>query len=382
MALTDFWTRNYRSIKDVWLKLDRISVIVGPNGSGKSNLYRAMYLVASSATGRLARSIAEEGGMPSILWSGRYGKKEKSSRVDFSVRFNDMQYDLTCGVIPPQFQRRFFHSDLEIKRERLYLLNDGSKSLVLDRGRAEAQVRDQNGKMVDYTMQIPINESILSSLREPYKYPRLSDAREELLRWRFYHHFRTDRHSPLRKPQYPTFTPLMAHDGSDFVSALASIEVSGNWEELEQCIEDAFPGAAIWIEETSRGLRLKMQAPGFRRPFDASEISDGTLQYLCLLTALFSLDPPTLLVINEPETSIHPDLFEPLARLFIRASENSQIWITTHSRDLADYIIEYSGYSPLELEKVEGETRLVGVGLGGYRESEEDDAEEDAEILQ
>jgi hypothetical protein len=45
------------------------------------------------------------------------------------------------------------------------------------------------------------------------------------------------------------------------------------------------------------------------------------------------------------------------------------VWITTHSRDLADSIVELSGYSPIELEKVEGETKLVGVAMGRFRES-------------
>jgi predicted ATPase len=87
------------------------------------------------------------------------------------------------------------------------------------------------------------------------------------------------------------------------------------------------------------------------------------------------LDPPSVLVINEPETSIHPDLFEPLARLLVEASHKSQIWITTHSRDLSDFIVELSGYSPIELEKVAGETKLVGVGLGGYREPVKDEGD-------
>ena len=45
-------------------------------------------------------------------------------------------------------------------------------------------------------------------------------------------------------------------------------------------------------------------------------------------------------------------------------------------------ILEYSGYDPLELEKVKGETRLVGVGLGGYKypEDEDDDDKEGSEV--
>lgn len=377
MALTDFWIHNYRSIRNVWLKLDRLNVIVGPNGAGKSNMYRAIYLMSCAATGRLSRSVAEEGGVQSSMWSGNYGSKDLK-HVQLSIKLNDMQYDLAFSSIPKMMrpEESLFRKDLEIKKEELYLLKGTVKSKIMQRGRAEVKVRDAKGVMSDYTMRIPINESILSGIREPHKYPQLSALRQELLSWRFYHHFRTDRDSPLRKNQFPVMTPTMAHDGSDLVSAIGTIMEFGDRQGFENALDDAFPGATVRVENTHTGLQLLLEMPDLHRPLEAREMSDGTLQYLCLLTAFYSLDPASVLVINEPETSIHPDLFEPLARLLVDASHRSQVWITTHSRDLSDYIVELSGYSPLELEKVHGETKLVGVKLGGYREPELDDNDE------
>ena len=88
-------------------------------------------------------------------------------------------------------------------------------------------------------------------------------------------------------------------------------------------------------------------------------MSDGTLHYLCLLAALLSPRPPTLLALNEPEASVHPDLIGPLAKLIVRASEGSQVWITTHSQSLAEAIRLETGIPPIRLEKLEGETRVV-----------------------
>ena len=152
----------------------------------------------------------------------------------------------------------------------------------------------------------------------------------------------------------------------------------GEWHKFERSLDEAFPGAILIINKTRNALRLAMQYPGIERPLDASELSDGTLQYLCLLASLYSLNAPPLLVLNEPETSVHPDLFEPLARLLVSASEESQIWITTHSSELSDYILDLTGYSPIVLEKVNGETRLVGVKLGDHPDDhDEDDDDED-----
>lgn len=371
--LTDFWIRNYRSIKDVWLKLKRVNVFVGPNGCGKSNMYRAMYLLASTARGQLARHLAEEGGMGSISWGGGYGKSDSRSTL-LSAKLDNLQYELALGR-DSRLRESLFHNDLEVKSERLYSVRDeGVRFSLLDRGRAEVKVRDSHGQTLDYTQRVEPNESVLTGVREPHLFPQLSMLREELLSWRFYHHFRTDRQSPLRKPQLAIGTAVMAEDGSDFVSALGTILEMGRGEDLLDCLEQAFPGSDLSIVPRENGkLRLSMTFPDINRPLDASELSDGTLQYLCLLASVFSLRPPSVLAINEPETSIHPTLFDAMARMLKVASEDSQIWITTHSRELADYMLEYTGCSIWELEKVDGETRLVGVGLGGYKEDEEEE---------
>jgi predicted ATPase len=249
---------------------------------------------------------------------------------------------------------------------------EGVRIGLLDRGRAQVKARDAHGQNLDYTQRVEPNESILTGLREPHLFPQLSNLRQEFLNWRFYHHFRTDRQSPLRKPQLAVATAVMAHDGSDFVSALGTILEMGNGDDMIECLEQAFPGSNLLIAPTENGmLRLSMSFPDINRPLDAAELSDGTLQYLCLLASVFSLRPPSVLAINEPETSIHPSLFEPMAKMLKHASADSQIWITTHSREFADLMLEYTGCSIWELEKVEGETRLVDVGLGGYKEEDE-----------
>ena len=96
--------------------------------------------------------------------------------------------------------------------------------------------------------------------------------------------------------------------------------------------------------------------PDLPRPLEAWEFSDGMLRYLCLLAALLSPRPPSLLALNEPETSLHPDLLPSLAAQIVAASERSQVWVTTHSRALAEGIERLSGVRPVELRKVAGET--------------------------
>src|SRR5207247_329216 len=183
---------------------------------------------------------------------------------------------------------------------------------------SSAWARDGDGRRVSYPMALSDSESVLVQLREPHRFPHLSALREEMLSWRFYHHFRTDAEAPLRHPQVGVRTPVLSHDGRDLAAALQTILEIGDWGGLREAVEHAFPGAELAIhvdgsdDRPGGRLSVRLKMPEFRRAFEAPELSDGTLRYLCLLAALLSPRPPAMLALNEPETSIHPDLLEPL----------------------------------------------------------------------
>ncbi len=383
MALIDFKVEGYRSVRNVWLKLRPVNVIVGPNGCGKSNLYRSMYLLHCAATGRFAQALTEEGGMRSIMWAGERSKSErkKGASLTLSVRFEKFEYRLVCGQVGVDEEKDGpFYADPEIKSEDIYLYGPQHKSVLLKRRRQHIEARDDAGQIKEYALNVLHNESVLTALRDPLRFRELFALREEFLNWRFYHHFRTDLGSPMRKKQVGALTPVLSHDGSDVAAAIQTIETYGEQDALMDSLTAAFPDSEVFVESDEKSRRIIcMRTDGLKRRLDASELSDGTLQYFCLVAALLSARPPSLLALNEPEGSLHPRLFEPLARLIVRASEHTQIWLTTHSRELSDYILEFSGYDPLELKNVEGETVLSGVGLGGYKDYEDDEDQDDTD---
>ena len=192
---------------------------------------------------------------------------------------------------------------------------------------------------------------------------QLAAVSAELKSWRFYHYFRTDADAPARHPQVGVRTPVLDREGRDLAAALQTIREIGDRAGLAHAIDAAFPGAELTISSERARFSLTLQMPEMGREFEARELSDGTLRYLCLLSALMSPRPPSVLALNEPETSLHPDLLEPLAQLITRASEFSQLWITTHSVPLAAAIERISGQAPIRLEKVDGETLVAGARL-------------------
>lgn len=81
------------------------------------------------------------------------------------------------------------------------------------------------------------------------------------------------------------------------------------------------------------------------------------LRYVCLVAALLSVRPPELLVLNEPESSLHPRLLPNLAELIARI--NCQVWVATHSTELAGLVAAHTGEGVVELEMVNGATRIA-----------------------
>ncbi len=93
------------------------------------------------------------------------------------------------------------------------------------------------------------------------------------------------------------------------------------------------------------------------RTIPATRLSDGTLHYLCLLAILLHPEPPPLVVIEEPELGLHPDLLPTLSDLLLAASERSQLIVTTHSDVLVDALTE-TPESIVVCEKHAGQTEM------------------------
>jgi predicted ATPase len=81
------------------------------------------------------------------------------------------------------------------------------------------------------------------------------------------------------------------------------------------------------------------------------------------MAALLTPRPPALMVLNEPETSLHPDLMSSLARLIRHAARHTQVWVVSHSSRLIAALEEDPECESIELEKEMGETRIVGQGI-------------------
>jgi predicted ATPase len=130
---------------------------------------------------------------------------------------------------------------------------------------------------------------------------------------------------------------------------------------LDQAVEDAFPGTRVSVSNVDGRFEVEVRQHGLLRPLKAAELSDGTLRYLLLIAALLTPRPPALLVLNEPETSLHPDLLPALARLISQAARRSQVLVVSHASRLIAALEREPECHPIALEKNYGETRVAGL---------------------
>jgi len=90
--------------------------------------------------------------------------------------------------------------------------------------------------------------------------------------------------------------------------ALQTISEIGDSQGLAAAVDDAFPKSRLVIQNEMGRFTVLMEQHALLRPLAAAELSDGTIRYLLWIAALLTPRPPALMVLNEPETSLHPDL--------------------------------------------------------------------------
>ena len=146
----------------------------------------------------------------------------------------------------------------------------------------------------------------------------------------------------LRSLQDPEGTTSLGGDGSNSAMVLQTIirKSPEDFELINEFIANLLPyKATVRPKEIGDKLTLEFEGDlGGQKSLTlgALSMSDGTLRTLGLLLAVYQQPAPTLIVLEEPDSVIHPGALGTILDVIKVASHRSQVVVTTHSPELLD----------------------------------------------
>ena len=336
------------------LPMRGLNVLLGPNGSGKSNLLEVLSLLRASPKS-LPEPVKEMGGVREWLWKGEGAPKEAT--IDAVVTDPAMKKNLRHVLAIREHGSRFEVADERIEDEDP---DRGKKDAIFFYSYRRGHPALQEFKTAERKLkreQVLPEESILSQVKDPERYPALARLQDAYSNIRLFRNWSFGPGAVLRREQSTHGRSDFLEDGGDNLALVLSKIRSKVKKELSRSLKKLYAG----IEDVAFGIdggsvQMFVEETGGRQ-IPATRLSDGTLRYLCLLAILLHPEPPSLVVIEEPELGLHPDIVPHLAELMTAAAERTQLVVTTHSRMLVDSLSDQPE-SVVVCSKENGETRM------------------------
>lgn len=345
--------------------LEPLNVLIGPNASGKSNLIEVLALLAETPR-NIQHRILLGGGAHEWIWKGSEQLGISSVEVTVESIWEPIRYRLVFT----ETARRFVLVDEVIEKAtppvdpslpyHYYRYQTGkAKITYLSKQDNESKKR--------YVSDIPIEDvdtelSILAQQRGAN--PELTYLANCFERIQFYRSWDFPKAEPPRQPgRLDLPRKYLSELGHNLSSVMNSLLTNpGLKSNIMLRLKRFYPDINdIVFESIGNSIQIFFHEGPLRHPISATNMSDGSLRYLCLLAVLCHPDPPPVICIEEPEIGLHPDIISEVADLLIEASERSQIIVTTHSDTLVDALTDIPE-SIILCEKQNGATGLRRVG--------------------
>lgn len=324
-------------------ELRALNVLIGPNGSGKSNFLEALALL-QAAPDQITRPIRDGGGLNDWLHkSSATASSPEASIEALIVSPKRNAADLKFGFSFRGNGGRFEISDEYLENEHpaagskqpyfFYRWNNGHP--VLNTSNSSIGSRNLQRESIQP------DQSILAQKRDTDLYPELTWVGDQLRSMRLYREWTFGRYAAPRLPQKTDLpNDRLEQDSSNLGLIINRLRMNvAARKQLLEALKLIYTGVEdidVRVEGGTAQVFL-IEANGI---MPATRLSDGTLRYLSLLALLCDPTPPPLIVIEEPELGLHPDILPSLARLLIDASSRTQIIATTHAPALIDALSE------------------------------------------
>lgn len=308
--------RGFKSIAELEeLELRRLNVLIGANGAGKTNFVDFFRLLRAIADESLQKFLHQHGGVDSFFFLG----PRHTRAITAELSFGQNRYAFTLEPTAD--------GEALLAEERTMYEGGGTWS-VISQGVRESvleTLKDAKSRWGDYPGV------------EHYVYAAVSS-------WIVYHFHDTSMLAPMRRDQPVRDRKRLRPDAANIAAFLLHLaeESPGSYGLIRDAIRLIAPYFDDFLlEPEAKGngevVRLEWHQKGSDFPFQPHQLSDGTLRFMCLATALLQPKPPETIVIDEPELGLHPYAITLLAELVKAASERTQVILSTQSPTLLDH---------------------------------------------
>ena len=315
----------FKSIKSTNLKLNDCNILIGANGAGKSNFVQLFRMLIAMRNNNFAKFIMTNGGADSFLHCGI--KTTEEIKIEFGFISNSVNYQGLNHYkvkMTPTMDNTFL-----LEEEREYVTTNwrsyGSPSF-------ESRLKEQKDEKSSDGRWNGVGHFIY----------------EAITNWQIYHFHDTSPSSPMRRSEIIHDNECLREDAANIAPYLLNLKNSESdsftrsYKEIVyavRAIAPFFNDFRLDIQKNGEveNVRLSWQQNGTDFPMQPYHLSDGTIRFICLATALLQPNPPSSIIIDEPELGLHPEAIAVLAELIKSASKRSQIIVSTQSAELINY---------------------------------------------
>lgn len=305
--------RGFKSIREADLEFSSLNVLIGPNGAGKSNLVGIFELLHAIVNERLQVHVAKSGGADSFLHFGR------GTTTSIKLRFWFARNGYECELAPTTDDKLIFEDETTYFRGKGY---DAPFSHGLGSGHVETELVKAVKKS--------------SRKRAPHYVLKAFES------WRVYHFHDTSHAAEVKQTGDLHDNEYLRENASNLAAFLYRLKetdpaVYSNIVETVRMIVPFFGDFRLRPSPLNPDkIRLEWHERDSDTYFDGHALSDGTLRFICLSTLLLQPNPPTTILLDEPELGLHPFAITVLVDLLRHAAQRTQVIASTQSVTLVD----------------------------------------------
>lgn len=330
MKIDKISIRNFLSIRELKdFKIENINILIGGNGVGKTNFISFLKLLKNISNKNLQRYVAEQSGANNILYKGSKISESLKGRIEFN---NSNAYEF-------ELERSNSNSFYFSKELAAYYYTSWQNHSSQKIGSVESEL-----------------ENIIEVYKRTHQYAGVPGyVKTALSGFEIYHFHDTSRNSPIKQSSHINDNRFLRFDGSNIASFLYMLEknhpfvfkqITGTIKSIAPFF-DRFEIEGLSLDEES--VQLDWKEVGSDKYFGPHQLSDGSIRMIALITLLLQPNPPSTIIIDEPELGLHPAAISLLASLIKQVSEKSQVIISTQSVTLINH------FEPKDLIIVERE---------------------------